>query len=569
MKLAAALEILQRPPAAEGPPFSVMLACGFEPLHLRTFLTAELTLRLAPAPVEVQTGLFDDLPGNLERAAASDADAIAVVVEWPDLDPRLGLRRQGGWRADQLDEIVAGAELALDRVEQAIAATAGRRVACLMPTLALPSLFPPTPAQSGRHELALRRLVADSSARLAGQATVSIASQQRIDRLSPPRGRRDVKGELTAGFPYSLVHASAVAAVLAELLPPVVPRKGLITDLDNTLWAGTLDEQGPEGVTWIEDAHRHGLYQQLLASLASAGVLIAVASRNDPELVARTLAREDLLVAPDALYPVIADWGPKSQSVHRILDAWNIAADAAVFVDDDPLERDEAATNAPGLLTLSPPEDDDAVWGFFEELRSLFGRSEVSAEDAVRASSIRSMQAVRAAERDGSAEFLAHVAGTVEFGTGADHARRALELINKSSQFNLNGRRLSEADLTRALERGDELVTVGYADRYGPLGVIAALVVSSGDTGPRIDTWAMSCRAFARRIEHHTLRFLFDRFAAAEIAVAFRPTARNAAIRDFLAPLDASPPEGPLRVARTSFERQAPELVHRVVIGGS
>ncbi|MGZ4273423.1 MAG: hypothetical protein ACXVRP_06625 [Solirubrobacteraceae bacterium] len=95
MKLAAALEILQRPPAAEGPPFSVMLACGFEPLHLRTFLTAELTLRLAPAPVEVQTGLFDDLPGNLERAAASDADAIAVVVEWPDLDPRLGLRRQG------------------------------------------------------------------------------------------------------------------------------------------------------------------------------------------------------------------------------------------------------------------------------------------------------------------------------------------------------------------------------------------------------------------------------------------------------------------------------------------
>src|SRR5438445_13876078 len=106
MKLAEALEIARRPPAGESPPFSVSLACGFEVLHLSTFLTAELTLRLDPTRADVHTGLFDDLAGNVERAAASDADAIAVVVEWPDLDPRLGLRRPGGWGAGQLDEIL-------------------------------------------------------------------------------------------------------------------------------------------------------------------------------------------------------------------------------------------------------------------------------------------------------------------------------------------------------------------------------------------------------------------------------------------------------------------------------
>ncbi|HYZ80870.1 MAG TPA: HAD-IIIC family phosphatase, partial [Solirubrobacteraceae bacterium] len=391
MKLAEALEIVRRPPPGVGRSLSVSLACGFEALHLSTFLAAELTLRLAPAPVTVTAGQFDDLPGNIERAAASDADAIAVVVEWPDLDPRLGLRRTGGWRADQLDEIVAGARLALDRLERVIAAAAaGRRVACVMPTLALPPVFPQHPAQSGRHELALRRLIADASERLAEQPTVAVASRQRLDELSPPHARRDVKAELTAGFPYSLGHASTLAGLLSELVPTPSPRKGLITDLDDTLWAGILDEQGPEGVSWTGDARRHGLYQQLLASLASAGILIAVASRNDPELVAQALGREDLLITADAVYPVCVDWGPKSGSIRRILDAWNIGADAAVFVDDDPLARDEAVANAPGLLALAPPRDDDALMGFIEELRSLFGRSEVSAEDAVRLSSIRS-----------------------------------------------------------------------------------------------------------------------------------------------------------------------------------
>ena len=569
MRLARALEILQRS-AGDGAAFTVSLACGFEALHLRTFLAAELTERLPQARVQVDTGLFDDLSGNIERAAASAADAVAVVVEWPDLDPRLGLRRLGGWHADQLDEIVTGAGAALARLEQAITVAAGaRRVVWLAPTLPLPPLFPQAPAQSGPHELALRRLVADTAARLAGQPGVSVASLQRLDELSPPHARRDVRDELATGFPYSLHHAGAVAALLAELLPAPVPRKGLITDLDDTLWAGILDEQGPEGVSWTEGDHRHALYQQQLASLAGAGVLLGVASRNDPGLAAEALARSDLVISPDALYPVEASWGPKSDSIRRILEVWNVAADAAVFVDDDPLARDEAATALPGLLTLSPPQDEDGVWAFLVSLRAAFGKGEVSAEDALRLDSIRSAQALRSAQGSGDGgEFLAQIGGTVEFRTGAPRAPRALELINKTNQFNLNGRRLTEADLDTAAQRGAELVTVSYTDRYGPLGVIAALLVSAGDCGPHVDTWAMSCRAFGRRIEHHTLSHLFDRHAASEVALAFEPTERNAAISDFLAMLDGTPSGGPLRVSRARFEQHSPPLVHRVVVAG-
>jgi FkbH-like protein len=568
MKLAHALEIVQRRGTGTGEPFTVWLACGCEPLHLRTFLRAELMQRLTSAPVEVHTGVFDDLAGNIERADAAGDDPIAVVVEWSDLDPRLGLRRLGGWRADQLDDIVAQTRTAFERVERAVLAAArGRRVVCVMPTLPLPPLFPQPPGQSGPHELALRALAAGAAATLSSTPGVSIVSHQRLDTLSPAASRRDVKAELAAGFPYSLEHASAVAALLAELLCPRVPRKGLITDLDDTLWAGLLDEAGPTEVSWSEADHRHALYQQLLASLAGAGVLIGVASRNDPALVAEALARPDLLVGRDTLCPVEVTWGAKSRSIRRILETWNIAADSVVFIDDSPLERDEARERLPGLLTLSLPTDDDGIWPFLEGLRALFGKRELSAEDGLRLESIRAAQALHSAlaADDGSADFLAGVDGTLEFHHGTARASRALELLGKASQFNLNGQRLTEADLAHATRRGGELVTVSYADRYGPLGVIAALLVIPGDEVPAIDAWVMSCRAFARRVEHHTLRHVFDRFGADEVAVGFRPTARNVAMREFLTSLAGDESGGQLRVTRESLEQSAPPLVHRVV----
>jgi FkbH-like protein len=567
MKLAHALGIVRRGETGTGEASGVWLACGCEPLHLRTFLAAELMERLAPARVEVHTGLFDDLAGTIERAGDAGDDPVAIVVEWSDLDPRLGLRRLGGWRADQLDDIVAQARRGLERLERAVLAAApGRRVVCVMPTLPLPPLFPPPPGQSGPHELALRALAAGVAARLSTEPGVSIVHHQRLDDLSPPAGRRDVKAELAAGFPYSLEHASAVAALLAELLCPPVPRKGLITDLDDTLWAGLLDEAGPGDVSWSGADHRHALYQQLLASLAGAGVLVGVASRNDPGLVAEALARPDLLVGREVLYPVEVTWGAKSRAIRRILETWNIAADTAVFIDDSPLERDEARERLPGLLTLTLP-DDDGIWPFLEGLRALFGKRELSAEDGLRLQSIRAAQALHSAlaDEDGAADFLAEVDGTVEFHHGTAHASRALELIGKASQFNLNGQRLTEADLAQATRRGGELVTVSYGDRYGPLGLIAALLVTPGADGPAIDAWVMSCRAFARRVEHHTLHHVFERFAADEVGIAFQPTARNVAVREFLASLHGGEPRGQLRVTRESFEQSAPPLVHRVV----
>src|SRR5712691_11459908 len=107
MKLAEALRIVQAAPSADASKFSVYLACGIFPLHLTTFLAAHLRERLPNQAIEILTGLYGDLPGNLESLRKSSADAAAVVIEWSDFDPRLGLRRLGGWGPNILPDVQA------------------------------------------------------------------------------------------------------------------------------------------------------------------------------------------------------------------------------------------------------------------------------------------------------------------------------------------------------------------------------------------------------------------------------------------------------------------------------
>ena len=93
---------------------------------------------------------------------------------------------------------------------------------------------------------------------------------------------------------------------------------------------------------------------------------------------------------------------------------------------------------------------------------------------------------------------------------------RALELINKTNQFNLNGKRHTEASWHQYLSDPDVfLMLASYEDKFGPLGKIAVMAGRAENGELAIDHWVMSCRAFSRRIEHGCLQRVFEKFGAA------------------------------------------------------
>src|SRR5579863_2840962 len=287
MNLLDALERLKRPVPDGSRSLRVFLACGSTAVHLETFLAAHLSERCPAFQVEVRSGVFGDLAGNVQQVKTEECDGLAVVIEWQDLDSRLGVRTLGGWQVDKLPDIVASVERSLDRLAAIVTRVSASVPTCLcLPTLALPPLFSTTTRQSHPLELSLHRKVASFAETVSANRLVTVVSAAHLDRISPIENRFNLRTEISQGISYKPAHSSAVAELIASLLFRPTPKKGLITDLDDTLWSGILGEVGVKGVSWSLEHHTqlHGIYQQFLASLASAGVLIGVASKNDPSL---------------------------------------------------------------------------------------------------------------------------------------------------------------------------------------------------------------------------------------------------------------------------------------------
>ena len=73
--------------------------------------------------------------------------------------------------------------------------------------------------------------------------------------------------------------------------------------------------------------------------------------------------------------------------------------------------------------------------------------------------------------------FLEHVEAEMSFNFDKSPLDpRALELVNKTNQFNLNGKRYTETSWHKyLLGPASFLLVVSYKDKYGPLGKIAVI----------------------------------------------------------------------------------------------
>jgi len=216
-----------------------------------------------------------------------------------------------------------------------------------------------------------------------------------------------------------------------------------------------------------------------------------------------------------------------------------------------------------------PGKDPASADRFFRKLRDLFGKTHIGEEDTLRLESLRRSAEFRnEAEHSGGAPegFLAQAGATmtVEFNPPASDGR-VLELVNKTNQFNLNGRRYTEADWRKAIEQpGAFVMAVSYEDKFGPLGKIAVLCGRHIHGTVDLSAWVMSCRAFSRRIEDRCLEILFDRFDVEKIRFRFEPTPKNGPTREALDRYLQAKPTSEFELSHALFSERAPLLYHQV-----
>jgi len=318
-------------------------------------------------------------------------------------------------------------------------------------------------------------------------------------------------------------------------------KKCLVLDLDNTLWGGVLGEDGLTGIQLgpVYPGNAYLAFQNAILDLHKRGILLGVASKNNPADVDELFAGHDkMLLKRKHFASMKVSWGPKSESLMQIAKELNIGLEHMVFVDDNPAECAEVSRRLPMVTVIALPRQPEK---FVSEVLQdgLFDGLTYSSEDRRRGELYRQRDEAEALRSTSGSleEFYENLKMEVTFAplTKASLPRSA-QLTQKTNQFNVTTLRYSEAELADRMRHPDWLLTsVSVLDRFGDNGIVGLSMARFQSDTLEIDTFLLSCRVIGRGVESAMLAYLCNQAIqrrARSLQGRIVPTQKNVPARD-------------------------------------
>jgi FkbH-like protein len=330
--------------------------------------------------------------------------------------------------------------------------------------------------------------------------------------------------------------------------------KLVAVDLDDTLWRGVA----ADGTLGILDGWPMGFMETLLI-LKRRGILLAIVSKNDEGFIVDNwdrIVQGHLRLSDFAARRI--NFRTKAENLAEILAELNLRPQNTVMIDDNPVERAAIQSGLPGLRVLGAHPyylKRTLLWSAETQQPSLTWESSLRTEMAqaqVKREAVR--KALPHAEFLSSLELRATVAPVRS--VASLNMNRALELLNKTNQFNTTGVRHTLEQCHRRFEGGDRLYVMIAEDRFTKYGLIGAAWMAQYC----IDQMVMSCRALGLGLEDAFLSYLADG-KHETIFGKLLPTEANMACRPIYSRNGFVPVEGDPNLWR----RAAATPIHRPV----
>jgi len=487
------------------------------------FLGSDVGISVAPYAQIFQQ--FLDPTSVMRR---NQAGANALLLRWSDLLPRASDQSAAG--ATWVDVAARVAEVA------SALKSFDHQVPCLV--LVGPADHP---------DPVLERATSELQSQLAGTANLFVEHGERAMRLYRVERIHDPAADRFGHVPFTSQAIAALGTTIARWYAALVrsPVKVFAVDGDHTLWSGVVAEDGVDGIHI--DASRTAL-QRALVEQNDAGRLVCLLSKNEEVDIREVFDRHPQMpLRWSHLVAHRVDWNPKPENLDSIVAGLELGLDSVVFLDDNPVECAEMRLRCPAVATVRVPTDPLQLASFTDHLW-LFDRPKVTAEDRSRARMYQE-NASRAELRRGTSSLQSFLDSLeLEVAIAAPslaEVPRLAQLTQRTNQFNASLIRCDEQEVIRGTDQvGAFHRFVRARDRFGDYGIVGQLRARVEGKRLAVDLFLLSCRALGRGIEHrmiaasgaHALSLGLE-----EVAVLFRPGARNAPARRFLESVFGSP----------------------------
>lgn len=334
--------------------------------------------------------------------------------------------------------------------------------------------------------------------------------------------------------------AQNLSAIIVSLCG--LNKKCFVFDLDNTVWGGVVGDDGPAQIVIGQDSAQGEAYvefQEYMRRLKQTGVVLGVASKNDKAIAESAFERSEMIIKREDFASFIANWNPKSENLVNMASELNLGIDSFVFIDDNPMERDEVGNNL-NVVTVPVISRVESYINEIEECRL----SEVTShtkEDDIRTAYYQ--QNVKREEEQSRFsdynEYLESLNMVWTFNRFEEAAfERITQLINKTNQFNLTTLRLNFNEVIKRATDAEHYICIQgrMADKFGDNGLVTVLIGRLEKETLFIELWLMSCRVFRRNGEYQLFEYLKQickERKVEKIIGEYIPTAKNGIVRTF------------------------------------
>ncbi|MCA9063488.1 MAG: HAD-IIIC family phosphatase [Planctomycetaceae bacterium] len=297
-------------------------------------------------------------------------------------------------------------------------------------------------------------------------------------------------------------------------------------DLDNTLWHGVIGDVVDGQVVPNQQM------LSLIPRLDERGILQTIVSKNNYETAWAGIER--LGLRDYFLYPAI-HWGPKSESLRQIAAELNINLDTFAVVDDSEFERTEIGTALPQVRVFDPADGD----GFLQNPEFQVPISQESRSRRLKYLAESQRRSIQQTWRGDYDDFLRSCGMKLYVRTPRPQdVPRCVELLQRSNQFNLSGRRYDEVSFENLLDSADhDCFCLEVHDSFGGYGIVGFASFRTNTADPQLDDFVLSCRAAQKRIEATFLLWYAARSSQGDaccVDAQLVVTERNAPLRAVL-----------------------------------
>ncbi|CAE06957.1 conserved hypothetical protein [Parasynechococcus marenigrum WH 8102] len=329
---------------------------------------------------------------------------------------------------------------------------------------------------------------------------------------------------------------SVALRISMEVLNRILPITKLIAvDFDNTLWQGTIAEDGVENIKLPDNYFR---FQHFLLEAVRKGIVLIGVTKNYPSVVNNVFdIRTDFPLSTSSFYKIYSGWDSKYSYIFNCLGELNLTNSGIIFLDDSSLEREE--------MNIYSSEIEAPVLDFSCDIvqqllfNSCVRLTSSTAEDENRnkfylENSKRNLLVDRHLTKSEINNKLQLCLHSFVVSDPSD-ITRAIQLINKTNQFNVSTSRITKEQFDNFSAQGHVFLAYRLSDSVGDYGIIAIVQIQPCPFS--IISFVMSCRAMGRKVESAIFFDLQSRFHPDYFKLIYIESPKNKILPDIFAEL--------------------------------